>query len=307
MKVLVTGGCGFIGSHVVEQFQDEGHDVYIIDNLSAGDRRNVKTKNKIFKMNVESERCEEVFLEIKFDIVVHLAAHIDAAYSIEDPIIDAQANVMGVVNMLNLAAKYKVKKFVFASSAAVYGDNSDIPLVEDNPCNAMSPYGISKYSGEKYCELWFETYGLNTVALRFANVFGPRQSIKGEGGIIAILLKNIYNNTMSYVYGDGEQTRDFIYVGDVADAVYKASLAINTGVYNVSLMERTSVNQIVEIIKKNDENIEVYYTKPRKGDIRHSSLSNEKLKKELRWGPKTTVEEGLNKTYYWYKEYMENS
>ncbi|MDX1701172.1 MAG: NAD-dependent epimerase/dehydratase family protein, partial [Melioribacteraceae bacterium] len=209
MKVLITGGYGFIGSHVAERFYKEGYDVFILDNLITGNKNNVLFKHKGYQLSLGDVKCEEVFKANLFDVVVHLAAQVSVSESIINPKIDLESNVLGLVNLLTLAQKYKVQKFIFASSAAVYGSNVHIPLTEDDFCNPISPYGISKWVGESYCQKWNELYDLDTICFRFANVYGPRQSIRGEGGVVSIFMSRILKKEPLIIHGNGEQTRDF--------------------------------------------------------------------------------------------------
>ncbi|MCT4606505.1 MAG: NAD-dependent epimerase/dehydratase family protein [Marinisporobacter sp.] len=304
MRALITGGYGFIGSHVAERFYKEGHEIHIIDNLSAGDQENVKIKHKFYPLDIIDDKCEEIFSTIQFDVVVHSAAHIDAAASVERPGLDATSNILGLINMLKLSSKYEVKKFIFASSAAVYGNNEKIPLEEDSLILPISPYGVSKLTGEKYCELWKNTYGLETVCLRFSNVYGPRQSLKGEGGVVAIFMNNLFLGKESFIYGTGEQTRDFIYVEDVVDAIYKCCDYSHSQVMNVSVNTQYSVMDLIDVIKSLHGNMDFKHEKKRKGDILHSRLSNKRAKNELSWAPLYPLEEGIKKTYEWYKEYF---
>ncbi|WP_432402847.1 NAD-dependent epimerase/dehydratase family protein [Wukongibacter sp. M2B1] len=304
MKVLITGGCGFIGSHTAERFYKEGHKVYIIDNLSTGDKENVTIKHQLYKMNVEDKKCEEVFANNEFDVVVHLAAHVDAANSLKKPYFDAEGNVLGLINMLELSSEYNIKKFVFASSAAVYGSNNIIPLDEEDECTPISPYGLSKLTGEQYCKLWKKTQELDMVCLRFSNVYGPRQSIKGEGGVISIFMNNILNNKKISVYGNGEQTRDFIYVEDVVDAIYKSVEYCCFDVINVSSNVQHSINDLINSMRKLHPIVEVEHTKPRKGDILNSRLSNDRAISELSWAPLYSLDRGIEKTYQWYRNYF---
>ena len=193
MKVLITGGYGFIGSFVAERFYKEGYEVFIIDNLSTGNKQNVDFKHKGYVLSVEDRKCEEIFRSNRFDTVVHLAAQVNVKTSIEDPILDSKSNVLGLSNMLSLAQKYNVHKFILASSAAVYGNNDEIPLSESSTCDPISPYGINKWIGETYCRKWKELYGLDTLCFRFSNVYGPRQGSVGEGGVISIFMEKVMN------------------------------------------------------------------------------------------------------------------
>lgn len=299
MKVLITGGYGFIGSHVAERFYKEGYEVHIIDNLTTGNKENVKIKHKSYILSVEDPKCKDIFTSYNFDIVVHLAAQVSVAKSIINPTNDAQSNIMGLINMLHLAGQYNVKKFIFASSAAVYGNNTHFPLVENLEVNPISPYGISKRVGEQYCLNWTERYDLDTICFRFSNVYGPRQTSEGEGGVVSTFTSRILDGKTLQIHGDGNQTRDFIYVTDVAFAIYRASQSILSGIYNLSTNTEASVNDIVHFLGKSHGTIQTTYTSARMGDIYRSVLSNGRVKKELDWSPMYSLEEGLQKTYEW--------
>lgn len=299
MKVLITGGYGFIGSHVAERFHKEGYEVHIIDNLTTGKKENVKIKHKSYILSVEDPKCKDIFASYNFDIVVHLAAQVSVSKSIVNPTNDAQSNILGLVNMLHLASKYHVKKFIFASSAAVYGNNEHFPLVESLKAHPISPYGISKHVGEQYCLNWTETHNLDTICFRFSNVYGPRQTSEGEGGVVSIFTSRILDGETLQVHGDGNQTRDFIYVTDVAFAIYRASQSILSGIYNLSTNTEATVNDIIHFLEKPHGPIQTTYTNARAGDIYRSVLSNERVKKELDWSPMYSLEEGLQKTYEW--------
>jgi len=303
MKVLITGGLGFIGYHVAERFSKEGYEVYIIDNLSTGTKEDVHFKHKLYELSVEDTKCEEIFRNNRFDAVVHLAAQVNVVSSIADPRHDSESNVLGLVNMLSLSQKYGAKKFIFASSAAVYGANEHLPISESERANPISPYGISKWVGESYCSKWKELYGLDTLCFRFSNVYGPRQGSKGEGGVVSIFLERLLSGQPLYIRGDGEQTRDFIYVEDVADAIYRASYSSLTGVYNLSTNTECSVNQLAGELKELHGAAEVVYQDPQPGDIRHSRLDNAAVKRDLDWTPMYGVKEGLFRTYTWFSKH----
>lgn len=301
MKVLISGGYGFIGSHVADRFHKEGYEVFIIDNLLTGRKENVNFKHKGYQLSVEDPKCEEIFRSNRFDAVIHLAAQVSVADSVSNPRLDTESNVLGLVNMLTLSQKYKVKKFIFASSAAVYGMNDKLPLVETDLCNPISPYGISKWVGESYCLKWEQLYELETVCFRFSNVYGPRQGSVGEGGVVSIFMDRIISEQPVFIHGDGEQTRDFIYVEDVADAIYRASYTSLSGIYNLSTNTERSVNSLVDVLKELHDVKEVHHTDRRDGDIQRSTLSNEKIKNELDWVPMYDTNEGLKRTFAWFK------
>jgi UDP-glucuronate decarboxylase len=302
MKVLVTGGYGFIGSFVAERFVKEGCEVVIIDNLSSGSRRNIDFKHKSSILSVEDKNCEEVFRNNRFDVVVHLAAQVSVAASIENPRADTQSNILGLSNMLALSQKYGVQKFIFASSAAVYGKCSQMPIQESAPCDPISPYGINKWIGETYCTKWRSIYGLDTLCFRFSNVYGPRQGSVGEGGVVSIFMEGALHGKELTVYGDGGQTRDFIYVEDVAEAIYRASYTGLTGEYNLSTGTESSVRDLVDTLRTLHGDISVTCKESRSGDIYRSVLDNRSIMRSLDWAPKYTFEEGLARTYAWYTE-----
>jgi UDP-glucuronate decarboxylase len=300
LNILVTGGYGFIGSFVAEKFYREGHKVFILDNLSTGNKNNVNFKHQSAILDVEHAGCEEIFRINKFDIVIHLAAQEDVHTSLENPVLDTKTNVFGLSNMLYLAKKYGVRKFIFASSAAVYGRNENIPLNEAEISNPISPYGLNKWVGESYCRKWSEMYNLETLCFRFSNVYGPRQSAIGEGGVISIFMNNILNKKSLTVFGDGTQTSDFIYVEDVAEAIYRSVLSHIVGVLNLSSNEEVSINNMLEVLGGITELMEVNYKEWRHGDIRYSCLDNTAVTRQLDWVPKYTLKEGLEKTYQWF-------
>ncbi|MEN8698506.1 NAD-dependent epimerase/dehydratase family protein [Bacillus infantis] len=302
MRVLITGGYGFIGSFVGEMFALEGHEVHIIDNLSTGNKENAKFSHVFYHISVEDPDCEKIFKKFKFDVVIHLAAQVNVTVSMDDPYIDSKYNVLGLSNMLSLAKKYGAGKVVFASSAAVYGLNEEIPLNEGSLCDPVSPYGMNKWIGEMYCQKWTELFGLDTLCFRFSNVYGPRQGTIGEGGVVSIFIQRAAQEKELIVYGDGEQTRDFIFVQDVAEAIYRGVEKDLSGVYNLSTNTGVSVNQLIEALRNLTGVKKVNYQEERKGDIKHSRLDNARIKSDLDWDPFHSYEEGLAKTYQWFKE-----
>lgn len=302
MNVLITGGYGFIGSFAAERFYKEGHQVYIIDNLITGQKSNVTVPHKFYQLNVEDKKCEEIFRSISPDVIVHLAAQVDVVTSIKRPHLDTQSNILGLVNMLQCAQKFGVSKFIFASSAAVYGPYDQVSLTEDLVGNPVSPYGINKKLGEYYCEKWKELYDLNTLSFRFSNVYGPKQGSRGEGGVVSIFMERLRDGKEISVYGDGTQTRDFIYVEDLVDGIYRGANSAVTGVYNLSTNNQTSVNQLIEVLSGLKEVGKVNYLQPREGDIYKSSLSNTRIKKDLDWVPIFSLEEGVARTHEWFEQ-----
>jgi UDP-glucuronate decarboxylase len=307
MKVLITGGYGFIGSFVAERFYKEGYEIYIIDNLSTGNKPNIDFNHKGYVLAVEDRKCEEIFRSNRFDTVVHLAAQVNVKISVEDPTLDSKSNILGLSNMLTLSQKYNVNKFIFASSAAVYGNNDEIPLPESATCDPISPYGINKWLGETYCNKWKELYGLDTLCFRFSNVYGPRQGSVGEGGVISIFMERVMKGKELVVYGDGGQSRDFIFVEDVADAIYRSSYSTLSGVYNLSTSTENAVNDLISELQSLHGPVTVVQAEQRQSDIYRSKLDNSRISFDLDWVHKYTFEQGIAKTYEWFlqKHYVQ--
>ncbi|KIL42845.1 hypothetical protein KP77_34750 [Jeotgalibacillus alimentarius] len=301
MNVLVTGGYGFIGSFIAERFFKENHRIFIIDNLISGKKENIDFKHRSFIGDVTDEKCESFFKAHSFDVVIHCAAQTSVQRSIEKPFEDSSTNILGLINMLNLSIKYGVEKFVFCSSAAVYGENPTLPLKEGEHLDPVSPYGINKMNGELYCRKWEELYGLSSLVLRFANVYGPRQHVSAESGVISIYTTNLSKQQPITVFGTGDQTRDFIYAGDVAEAVYRGVISGLSGTYNVSNNIQTSINELVARLTKENPGYSVERVASKKGDIAFSQLDNTSLKRDLDWVPKYSLDEGLKATLEYYK------
>ncbi|GGF92520.1 NAD-dependent epimerase/dehydratase family protein [Paenibacillus abyssi] len=302
MKVLVTGGYGFIGSFVAERFFKEGYDVYIIDNRPSGKPEYIDFKHKAYNLSVEDRKCEEIFRTNQFDAVIHLAAQVSVHTSMENPRLDTESNVLGLSNMLSMSGKYGVKKFIFASSAAVYGPIDQCPLPETAPCNPISPYGMNKWVGEIYCRKWEEIYGLESIIFRFSNVYGPRQGTGGDGGVVSAFMEKIVRKEPLTIHGDGNQTRDFIYVQDVADAIYRASYSTITGIYNLSTGKESSINDLVQHLSDLNFSPTIQYQEKRPGDINRSMLDNTLIKKHLDWVPMFDLKEGLQRTVQWHEQ-----
>ncbi|KGR75400.1 NAD-dependent epimerase/dehydratase family protein [Ureibacillus sinduriensis] len=296
MNVLVTGGYGFIGSFIAERFFKENHNVFIIDNLLSGKKENIDFKHRSFIGDITDEKCESFFKSHSFDVVIHCAAQTSVQRSIEKPFEDSSTNILGLINMLNLSKKYGVKKFVFCSSAAVYGENMSLPLKEEEILDPVSPYGINKMNGELYCRKWEEMYGLSSIIFRFANVYGPRQHVSAESGVVSIYTTKFLRQESIAVFGTGEQTRDFIYVGDVAEAVYRGVISGLSGTYNVSNNTQTSIKGLIAALTKLKPQPSIEFIESKEGDIASSQLDNTRLKKDLDWVPKYSLEAGLKAT-----------
>ena len=299
MKVLVTGGAGFIGSHIVDKLLQEKCQVVIIDDLSTGSLANVNPAAQFIEADITSSNVLEVFIAEKFDYVIHMAAQTMVPKSLENPGFDCSVNVLGTINILEACRHTGVKRLVFASTAATYGDVNHIPIDELAATKPTSFYGLSKLVVEKYLALYAQIYGMEYVILRYANVYGERQGDAGEGGVISIFTRKIHQCQPVVIFGDGGQTRDFIYVGDVANANYQALLTAKVNaVYNISTQTETSVNTLIDLIGKvAGKSGEKVYSQPRDGDIYHSSLSNANARQNLNWQPHMLLVDGLTRTY----------
>ena len=299
MKILVTGGAGFIGSHVVEKLLQEQCEVVIIDNLSTGLQENINKAAKFIKMDIRSNQLLGIFTAEKFDAVIHLAAQTMVHKSLEMPDYDCDVNISGTVNLLEACRKTNVKRVVFSSTAAVYGNVTTLPVVESDSTVPTSFYGLSKLTCEQYLALYSKLYGLEYVVLRYANVYGERQGDGGEGGVISIFIRKINQGESVLIFGDGTQTRDFIYVGDIASANYQSLLTTHQNkVYNISTQTETSVNTLIEYMSQAaGKEVTKVCGDLREGDIYKSSLSNQAAKENLNWQPCTTLLDGLANTY----------
>lgn len=297
-KILVTGGAGFIGSHIVDALVGRGHEVVVIDDLSSGNKKNVNSRAKLVIGSI-NDNLDEVFEKEKFEYVFHLAAQINVRKSLESPLEDAKTNIIGGLNVIENCAKYGVKKIIFSSTGgAIYSPDAEIPCNEGSKIEPLSPYGLAKYTIENYLRIMKNIKGLDYTALRYSNVYGPRQNAKGEAGVVAIFINNILDDKGLKIFGDGEQTRDFVYVKDVARANV---LALNlSGVYNVASETETSVNELCEMIKKlMESNVDVEHTDAVKGELMRSCLSAGKLKKHG-WDNGYNLEKGLKETIEWF-------
>ncbi|MBO8164470.1 MAG: NAD-dependent epimerase/dehydratase family protein [Brevibacillus sp.] len=298
MNVLVTGGAGFIGSHLVERLLAEGHRAIVVDNLGSGQQQSIPEGAVFYRLDICDEGLHDLIKAERPDIIVHLAAQSVVPVSVRDPGFDARVNILGLLRLLEAARQEQVQKVIYASSAAVYGEPDRVPIVEEMAGRLLSPYAVSKYAGEGYLAVYHHLYGLPFTAFRFANVYGPRQLAKADGGVVAIFLEQILQGKPLTINGDGEQTRDFIYVGDVAEAILTSFERGDNTVLNLSTGVPTSINQLInELEYVSGRPIERRYGPPRPGDIRHSCLSNEKMKAALGWEPRFSLREGLAATW----------
>lgn len=288
-KVLVTGGAGFIASHLVDKLIEQGNDVVVIDNLSTGKEGNLNREAKFYNLDIRDKDINLVFEKERPEVVFHYAAQTSVKKALEFPLEDADINVLGSLNILE--ASKNVKRFVFASSLAVYGNTEKLPLEEETPTNPISPYGVGKLAIEKYLKL----YPFSSVILRHANVYGPRQDGTGEAGVVAIFLENILNNKEVIIFG-GEQTRDFLYVSDAVEAALRAVSGL-AGTYNVSTNRETSIKDLFQLL---NGSVKPEFTDFPKGEIRRSRASYQKIKRDLEFKPEYNLEKGLKKTGNWF-------
>ena len=300
MKILVTGGAGFIGSHLLQLLQgQQGVEVVVYDNLSSGRREHVPKAIRLVEGDVrDAEGLAHLFASEGFDSVVHLAAQTMVPYSLSHPEEDCQINLLGLINILECCRKYAVKHIVFSSSAAVYGDNLNIPLHEEEKPMPTSAYGITKMASEHYLRMYHDLYALNTTVLRFANVYGERQGAGGEGGVVSIFCKLLAAGQGVTVFGNGEQTRDFVYAGDIAEALWRGSQLEGHHVINISTQKETSVNQLLAAFKQAvGREFPVQYAPIREGDIFRSVLANGRCVELLGFCPVMNLQEGVARTY----------
>jgi nucleoside-diphosphate-sugar epimerase len=308
-KYLVTGGAGFIGSNIVKKLLEKGESVRVVDNFSTGRKENIEEffGNPNFEFIegdiTDLDVCKKSVKDI--DFVLHEAAVPSVPRSIEDPIRSNNANVTGTLNMLVAARDEKVKKLVYAASSSVYGDNPELPKREDFPARPISPYALTKYAGERYCQIFWNIYGLPTICLRYFNVFGPKQNPKSQyAAVIPNFISAFLKDEKPTIYGTGEQSRDFTFVENVVEAnILAANCAGGNGeVMNISCNGETSLNQLVDYLKEiTGKDIQADYQKERQGDVLHSKADISKAEKIIGYVPKVQFKDGLIKTFDWYK------
>ncbi|MBI4634846.1 MAG: GDP-mannose 4,6-dehydratase [Candidatus Rokubacteria bacterium] len=303
MKVLVTGGAGFIGSHTVDRLVADGHTVAVVDNLSTGRREDVNPAARLFVWDIRSARLGAALASARPDAVVHLAAQAVVPRSLDDPLFDASVNVLGTLALLEGCRRAGTRRFVYASTGgAGYGDTDVLPTPEDHPARPASPYGVSKIAAERYVECWAGLAGIRPLTLRLANVYGPRQNPHGEAGVIAIFAHRLLRGESCVVNGDGEQTRDYVYVADVADAVARALEKPEAcGIVNIATGVETTVNEVYRrLARAAGVSIPARHGPPKPGEQRRSVLEVTRAKTLLGWTPMTTFDEGLRRTLAWF-------
>jgi UDP-glucose 4-epimerase len=301
-KILVTGGAGFIGSHVADSLVSLGHEVVILDDLSTGLKENINEKTDFYQMDIRSPELEKVFKEEAFDILCHHAAQVDLRKSMQEPVQDAEINILGSLNLLFCCLKHQVKKIIFASSAGVYGEQEYFPADEPHPLKPVAPYSMAKLVVEKYLEFYHRSNGLEYVILRYSNVYGPRQTPIGEAGVVAIFCENLLNDKEARIFGDGKQTRDFVFIEDVVKANVLALDYGKSDIFNVATSVETDINNLFRSIKeKVGSDQEEIHAPAVAGEQKRSMLDISKATNILGWEPEYALEKGIEKTISFYK------
>lgn len=303
MKILITGAAGFIGSHIADRYLQLGHEVIIVDNLITGQRENIPAKARFYEMDIRDEKLSTVFQKEKPDLVNHHAAQMDVRKSVADPIYDAQVNVLGTLNLLQNCITYNVKKFIFASTGgAIYGEQDYFPADEKHPLRPLSPYGITKLTTEKYLYFYQQSYGLKYTILRYANIYGPRQNPHGEAGVVAIFSERLLEGKQPLINGDGLQTRDYVYVGDVVNANQLALEKGDNKIYNIGTGIETNVNELFAFLTKAvGIKLAEKHAPAKAGEQRRSVLSSKYIEDDLGWKPSLKMGEGIPKTVAFFK------
>jgi UDP-glucose 4-epimerase len=303
-KILVTGGAGFIGSHVADLFISKGYEVVIVDDLSTGRASNLNPAAKFYRIDIRDPKIRDIFEAERPDYVSHHAAQMDVRRSVAQPLFDADVNILGSINLIECAREFNVKHFVYISSGgAAYGEPERVPCVETDPINPICQYGASKHTVEHYLYMYHYNYGMNYTVLRYPNVFGPRQDPHGEAGVVAIFTGKMLLGEPVTINGDGEQTRDYVFVGECAYANYLAvTVEHASGIYNLGWGRPTSVNQIFTgLAAITGYDLPANYGPAKVGETRHIYLDASKAKKELGWAPARSLEEGLKETVEYFR------
>lgn len=310
MKIAVTGGAGFIGSHIVDAYIAEGHDVVVLDNFSTGRKENINKQASVEKVDItDAAKIRKIFEKEKFDIVNHHAAQVNVRASVDNPTDDATTNILGGINIYEAARSTGVKKIIFASSGgAVYGEQRYFPADEKHPKRPFSPYGVSKHANEKYLVYYKMVYGIEDVILRYTNVYGPRQNPHGEAGVIAIFTEKMLKNEQPIINGAGTQTRDYVYINDIVRANVLALTDKARGIYNCSTGVEFSVNTVFQILKlRTGSNCKVVHGPAKPGEQQRSVCSFRKIEKSLGWKPEFNLEQGIAHTVEWFRQNMPTS
>lgn len=305
MKTLVTGGAGFIGSHVADALLEQGHEVHVLDDLSSGKRANLPEHAIFHEADIRSEEAARLFEQEGFEALFHLAAQMDVRKSVADPGFDAEVNVLGFLNLLEAGRAQGLRKVVFSSTGgAIYGEPEYVPQDEAHPLRPISPYGITKLVAEKYLHFYHVQHGLQYVALRYANVYGPRQDAHGDAGVVAIFTRALLRGEQPEIYGDGEQTRDYVFIDDVVRANMAALTVDEPQVVNVGTGEETSVNRLFRLLRDlSGAEVEEQHADARPGEQQRSVIDPGKAGRVLDWTPACPLKDGLAKTVRWFKSH----
>ncbi len=302
MKVLVTGGAGFIGSHVVDSLIERGDEVVVVDNLSTGFEQNINPAARFYQLSIGDSELAEVFKRERPDVVSHHAAQMDLRRSVAEPLFDAQENILGSLNVILSSVRFGVKKLVYASSSAVYGEAQYLPADEEHPINPISQYGVSKHTVEHYLYLYAHQYGLDYAILRYPNVYGPRQNPYGEAGVIAIFARHMMRGERPTIFGQGDKTRDYTHISDVVQSNLLTMERGNNTIYNIGTGVETSVKQIFDILAEAlGYKGSPAYAPAREEEVNRMCLDWGKAQRELGWRPKLRLREGILNTIEYYK------
>jgi UDP-glucose 4-epimerase len=303
-KVLITGGAGFIGSHVADLLVAQDYDVAVVDNLSSGSRKNLNPRAEFFELDIRSSEMPELLGRLKPEAICHLAAQVSVRLSVEDPEADASINILGSLKLLEAAVKTGVKKVIFSSTGgAIYGEQDYFPADEKHPTRPVSPYGVAKLATEKYLNYYKQEYGLDFVALRYANVYGPRQDPHGEAGVVAIFSQKLLSGGQAIINGDGTQTRDFVFVEDVARSNLLAMESTYCGEINIGTAVETDINNLFRLLKNiSGSGVEEFHGPAKPGEQKRSVIDCSRARKILNWEPSVPLEKGLTQTVHYFKQ-----
>lgn len=309
MKILVTGGAGFIGSHVVDAYVEQGHEVHVVDNLCTGLRENVNPRAVFHFMDIRDPAITDFVADEGFEVLNHHAAQMDVRRSVDDPVYDAEVNAIGTLRLMEGARKGKVKKVIFASTGgAIYGEQDYFPADELHPLRPVSPYGVTKLVGEKYLHYYQFVHGIPYVVLRYANVYGPRQNPHGEAGVVAIFTERLLRGEQPIINGDGLQTRDFVFVGDVVRANLLALDYPRNDVFNIGTGIETDVNTIFRKLRELcGSDVPERHGPAKPGEQRRSVLDYTHARKELGWEPQVSLDEGLRQTVQFFRSRLQTA
>ena len=304
MKILVTGGAGFIGSHVADAYIERGHTVHILDDLSGGREENLPEDAAFHQLDIRSDEAAELIRKERYDVICHHAAQMDVRKSVADPSFDADVNIRGFLNLMEAGREAGLKKVVFASTGgAIYGEPEYVPQDEEHILQPLSPYGITKLTTEKYLFFYKAQYGIENVVLRYANIYGPRQNPYGEAGVVAIFTERMLDGKQAVINGDGKQTRDYVFVKDVVKANVMALDYDASDIFNIGTARETSVNELFRLIRDEiDESIPEKHVEGKPGEQRRSVLSYDHSREVLGWEPTVDLESGLKQTVNWFRE-----